>query len=42
MDWRVLVVDKLSIKMVSSCTKMHQLSAEGVTSKQTMTSAKTH
>merc|ERR1712212_217984 len=39
-DWRVLVVDKLSIKMVSSCIKMHQLSAEGVTIVETLEKAR--
>ena len=27
------MVDSLSMKMVSACTKMHELSAEGITSK---------
>merc|ERR1712106_645782 len=39
-DWRVLVVDKLSIRVVSSCTKMHQLSAEGVTIVETLEKAR--
>ena len=32
-EWRVLVVDKFSIKILSSTIKMHQLSAEGITCK---------
>ena len=38
-DWRVLVVDKVSIKILSTCIKMHQLNMEGITRELTLISA---
>ena len=40
LEWRVLIVDQQSMRMVSACTNMHELSAEGITSKLDLTGVK--